>query len=143
MNSLIGDIFTDNVHSAEKNGIPLNIFYNRLELGFDLESAIKYPAPAYSLIPIVVNGVRYSGYAELADDFNISYIRMARCLNDMWELNDIVQYANYIHDGVVYKGKWYPNTRELAKEYNIEYRSFCEQKMDVRVTKLHQILEAK
>lgn len=59
----------------------------------------------------------------------------------MWELEDIVQYANCIDKGVVYKGKWYPNTIELAEEYNISYEEFCKQKANPRITKLHQILK--
>lgn len=141
MNSYFEDVFRDNAHSAEECGIPLHIFYNRLEYGFDVESAKKHSAPTWSLLDIVINGVNYSGYAQVADNFNIPYVTMARCLNDMWEIEDIVQYANCIDKGVVYKGKWYPNTIELAEEYNISYEEFCKQKANSRITKLHQILK--
>ena len=138
------EIFRNNVHSAEKAGIPVNIFYNRLEQGFNLELALSEPvAEKYRVSEIEISGVKYSGFIELADAFDISYIRMARCINDMWELEDIIQYANYIDKGVVYKGKWYPDNRELAKEYNISYREFCEKKASCDLTALHEILETR
>lgn len=143
MNSSLEKEFIEHVHSAEEHGVPLNIFYNRLQTGFDIEQAEVELVFDYKLLPIVVRGVKYSGYAQLADAFNISYVRMARCLNDMWELEDIVQYANYIDNGIIYKGKWYSNTRELAEEYRVSYEVFCKQKINPRVTRLHQILENK
>ncbi len=123
---------------ASTHNINPKTLYSRLKRGWTLDEALQ--GKSIEAKPSKINNVKeskciifrgksYKSYKELAKDYGINYQTFQHRRHKKWSLEDCVDYEVADHrfkkkEPIIFEGKEYKSYKELAKHYNVNYKSF-------------------